>query len=184
MINRKPVLMIHDMREEFLSLPLENYTLTFDDGLYSQWHFLPQLERINTDKVFFISTGFICDGEQSHVFPNSQLAHDKGRAGQLEDFMTIDQIKQIIKTPNCFVGGHGHQHVRLNELTRRTDQIKIINSYTRTMLAEFANKVGITPDRFCFPYNEELNGLYAGILRTFGFTEFYGRGRIAVESLV
>ena len=33
----KPVLMLHEFKEEFLDLPLENYILTFDDGLYTQY---------------------------------------------------------------------------------------------------------------------------------------------------
>ena len=48
--------MIHEFKEEFLNLPLENYTLTFDDGLYTQYKFFNEIKKIKTNKFFFISS--------------------------------------------------------------------------------------------------------------------------------
>ena len=49
-MNNKKILMIHEFKESFLNLPLEDYILTFDDGLFTQYLFLSELLKINTDK--------------------------------------------------------------------------------------------------------------------------------------
>ena len=179
----KPVLMIHDVYDDIFKLPLADYTLTFDDGLYSQWSYLAEFEKIPTDKIFFISTGFLCNGQQSSHFPKSHIAHDKARAGVLEDFMTANQVIQIANTPNCYIGGHGHVHINLRAIPKLIDRLKAIKADTETMKAEFVKLLGQCPTKFCFPYNENLDELYSGLLRQYGFTELYGRERIAVESL-
>ena len=38
----KPILMIHEFKEDFLNLNLEDYILTFDDGLYTQYLFFQE----------------------------------------------------------------------------------------------------------------------------------------------
>lgn len=180
----KPTLMIHDMREEFFELPLDCYTLTFDDGLFSQWYYLDRLANINTEKIFFISTDFLSSGQQSLDFPLSCVAHEKGRSGNFEDFMTVQQVQQIMNTPNCRIGGHGHKHIRLREVPRAIDRIKHIKDDTEQMLAAFRRLFNVVPTTFCYPYNEDLIGLYTGMLRQYGFTEFFGRERIAIETLL
>jgi hypothetical protein len=67
----KPILMIHEIRDWMFDLPLHNYVLTFDDGLYSQYYFLDKFKTIDTEKIFFISTGILCDENeiQSTTFP-------------------------------------------------------------------------------------------------------------------
>ena len=52
----KPVLMIHEVDESIFNKPLEDFVLTFDDGLYSQYKFIEAIDAIDTDKIFFIST--------------------------------------------------------------------------------------------------------------------------------
>lgn len=180
----KPVLMIHDVHDGIFDLPLADYTLTFDDGLYSQWAYLSEFIEIPTDKVFFISTGFICKSQQSLDFPKSNIAHDKARIGNLEDFMTLDQIVEITNSPNCYIGAHGHQHIHLKSIPKLIERIKAIKTDTESMVGSFTRMLGQCPHRFCFPYNEDLDGLYTGLLRQYGFTEFYGRERIAVETLL
>ena len=56
----KPILMIHEFKDTFLNLPLEDYILTFDDGLYTQYKFFNEIKKIKTEKYFFISSGIIC----------------------------------------------------------------------------------------------------------------------------
>lgn len=172
------------MREEFLTLPLQDYILTFDDGLYSQWCFLDELSAIDTPKYFFISTKYISGGVQSLNFPCSEHAHEKARCGIYEDFMTVDQIKQVICTPGCEVGGHGHAHIRLRDIPKLTDKMRILMDDTKQMKEEFLSRFGFTPSTFCFPYNDSVDGLYPGILRRMGFTTFFGSERIPIETLL
>ena len=41
----KPYLMIHDIRKEYFDLDLDQYRLTFDDGLFSQYYYFPLLNK-------------------------------------------------------------------------------------------------------------------------------------------
>ena len=109
----KPVLMIHEVREWMFNLPLERYTLTFDDGLYSQYHYYPEFAKIPTEKIYFISSGIVCSGHQSTEFPACQDAHKKAFAGNYEDYMTVPQIKELMQDPLVEIAAHSHYHRRL-----------------------------------------------------------------------
>lgn len=176
--------MIHSVDDAIFSLPLADYTLTFDDGLYSQYAYLHRFADVPTDKIFFISTKFICRGSQSDEFPLSNIAHDKARSGNYEDFMTPSQIRDIIAMPRCHIGGHGHSHIRLRDILTKVDIIKNIIQDTETMMDVFLSEFGISPTKFCFPYNDDVTGLYPAMIRRYGFTEMYGRERIPVEKLL
>ena len=179
----KPVLMIHEFREEFLDLPLENYVLTFDDGLFSQYCFYERIKHIPTEKIFFISSGIICEGTQSSEFPPCQIAHEKAFAGNKEDYMTIDQIKELLKDPWVSIGGHSHAHLDLNKLNKFTHKIMHIVDDTKTMFQWFKDNLGFKPTKFCFPYNNDLDGSYRALLKNTGITDFYGKERTAIESV-
>lgn len=179
----KPVLMIHEFREEFFDLPLEQYTLTFDDGLYSQFFYIDRLCELDTEKLFFISTNITCNTAQSNTFPSSREAHTKAFDGNTEDYMTIDQIKQLANMPKVTIGGHSHTHTNISGfgLPRKLDHIK---QDTEAMLEWFVEHLGTVPLSFCFPYNDDLNGLYPAYLKKMGFSRFYGRERIPIETLL
>ena len=176
--------MIHAVNEDMFSLPLHEYVLTFDDGLYSQWKYFDRLAEIDTDKLFFISTAFVCRENETVEGVSSSVAHDKARRGIFEDFMTVDQIRQIHKTPRCFIGGHGHSHIRLAELPRLVDRIKVADDDLTQMLVEMKKLVGVTPTSFCFPYNYDIGGMYQALLKRRGITKWYGSERIPIETLL
>jgi Polysaccharide deacetylase len=180
----KPVLMIHAMYDEIFNLPLVDYTLTFDDGLYSQWKYIDRLCEIDTDKIFFVSTKYLCAGVQSYECPNSKVAHAKARMGNYEDFMTPAQVQDIARRDKCYVGGHGHEHVRLQEYNRLSDRALHMKMDTEHMMQHFHALLGYYPTKFCFPYNDNMGGLYDGWVRRVGITETYGRERVPVESLL
>ena len=180
----KPILMIHEMSSSILDLPLDNYTLTFDDGLYSQYHFWQDLRKINTTKLFFISTAIICNGEQSNQFVTSSAAHAKSRAGIYEDFMTLDQIQELASDPQTIIGGHSHSHTRLSSFASLYEKTEYIKKDTTQMIQWFADNLDSFPEHFCFPYNEDLDGLYQGLAKRQGIKYFYGRERTPVETLL
>jgi hypothetical protein len=179
----KPVMMIHEVREWMFNLPLKDYTLTFDDGLFSQYYFLERFKAIDTDKIFFISTNIVCpeDITQSQEFPRCDEAHEEFFSnGNLEHYMKWSQIKEIAKTPGCFIGGHSHNHNIYKKIGIRELYAELIAD-TELMLEAFQkNQVRI--DKFCYPYNEEYV-LYNTILRKNGITDIYGKDRIAIEAL-
>lgn len=175
----KPVLMIHEFKEEYLSLPLKDYTLTFDDGLYSQFLYSKQLEQIDTPKIFFISSAIVCPEHviQDHSFVCCEHAHEKAFSGDYRYYMKWSQIKQLNTFNNCRVGCHGHQHI-YNIIT---DPLKMMRD-VRAMTAEFTDVLGYVPDDFCFPYNIE-SPLYKTVLHNYGIKNFYGEERIDIDDL-
>ena len=95
---KKHVLMIHEVGEWLFDLPLQSYTLTFDDGLYTQYHYLKRLIKIDTDKIFFISTNIVADATttQSSEYITCDKAHEKYRlADDRSNYMNWKQIKEI-----------------------------------------------------------------------------------------
>ena len=170
----KSILMIHEVSERIFELPLENYILTFDDGLYSQYYHWPKIQAIPTKKYFFISSNIVCKYEtQNPNFITSVDAHKKAQQG----------IKELKRDDNVVIGGHGHSHRNLNDIERVTDQFKFVSEDTRNMMAWFSFFLDYVPTAFCFPYNNDLNGMYQGMISRYGFTEYYGKERISVESL-
>ena len=172
--------MIHEIRDHIFSLPLENYTLTFDDGLYSQYYYFDRFRDVDTEKIFFISTNIVSSGNQSKDFPTCRDAHEKAFRGNKEDYMTWKQIEELMRQPQVTIGGHGHDHNDLKTYDRAVDKLTYIFQDTKKMISEFEKHLGIKPTRFCYPYNDDQNGMYSGVLKTFGITDFYGAERIPV----
>jgi peptidoglycan/xylan/chitin deacetylase (PgdA/CDA1 family) len=112
------VLMFHDLRREHFELPLERYRLSFDDGLYSHYYYLPCLERHPLPLTFFITTGFIRPGAARPVFAGRHLEHREAafymqRAlidGDLSAFMTVEEVRRLAARPNVRIGAHSHFH--------------------------------------------------------------------------
>ena len=175
----KPTLMIHEFQEKYLDLPLEKYMLTFDDGLYSQYKYINELFKINTTKIFFISSDIVCpeNQEQDDSLVSCIDAHNSAFTGLYKDYMKWSQIRQIDKDENCVVGCHSHSHI-YNIIS----DINTMLRDTRTMTQVFNQKLGYIPQHFCFPYNIESH-MYRCILHSYGFKHFYGSDRIDIDDL-
>ena len=176
----KKTLMIHEITPEVFKLPLEEYILTFDDGLYGQYYYFDKFQNINTEKIYFISTDIISTGKQSTLFPKCSEAHQKAFSGNKEDFMSVDQIKFLMRMPNVYIGAHSHYHKNLKNFKSLYEKVTHIKDDTEKMLEWFDKNLNYKPTKFCFPYNDDQNGLYKSLLSKYGFTEFYGRERIPV----
>lgn len=180
----KPVLMIHEVNELIFELPLSNYILTFDDGLYSQFYYLDKFRQFDTEMIFFISSNIVCQGIQKLNNITCKDAHRKAFNGDYEDYMSLDQIKIIANTPNCYVGGHSHYHKNLKIYGKLTELLVHIKSDTDLMFDWFETNLGYRPTKFCLPYNYDKAGLYTAYLKKHGVTEVFGRERIPVEKLL
>lgn len=174
--------MIHEVRDWMFDLPLSNYILTFDDGLYSQYYYHEEFLKFNTPMYYFVSANIICDSTQSNEFPDCRTAHQKAFAGNKEDYMTLEQIKHLHSVPNVTIGGHSYAHNRIEDLELIT-LIEHINKDTELMLNWFETNLNYKPTSFCFPYNKNPHNLYSAYLRKKGFKEFFGAERIPIEKL-
>lgn len=179
----KPVLMIHEVRDWMFKLPLKDYILTFDDGLYSQYYYLDKFKKIPTEKIFFISTGIVAEESvtQNQEFPPCQEAHKRFfKCGDTSNYMKWSQVKEIYNSENCFIGGHSHEHKSYENLNL-TQLHKALTSDTKKMLEVF-KKQSLKVEHFCYPYNRQYP-LYEGILKAQSFISFYGKERLCIETL-
>lgn len=182
----KPLLMIHEVREWMLDLPLQNYVLTFDDGLYSQFYYHKEFIKFNTPMIYFVSSGIICpeDIEQSTAFPCCDDSHTKAFNGVYEDYMKLSQIQELNKLAGVEIGGHSHSHTRLSLFTNYTDRFKHIIDDTSRMMQWFRQEMRAEPSSFCYPYNEaDVNRVYKHVLYKNSITRVYGNERLAIEKL-
>lgn len=185
--NNKPILMIHEFCKEYLSLPLQNYILTFDDGLYTQYLFLKQLLKLDTPLIFSISSNIICSDKtiQSDEFIKCNNAHLKAfNYNNFENYMTWSQVNEILNSKNCFISGHSSSHIDISKLKSLNEKVLFIKEDTEKMLISFKYNLNFTPDIFCFPYNYNYT-IYKAILRfNYNFKYFLGPERINILEIL
>jgi hypothetical protein len=174
--------MIHEWKDEYKTLPLYDYILSFDDGLYSQYQALEYLKTIDTPKYFFISTGIVRDTETppNDKFITCRDAHKKAFDGNYEDYMSWDEIKEIQRTKNCFIGGHGHNHIQLKNIKLRK-KLELMSK--ELVMFDVFKEHDIDIDKFCFPYNYK-DDIYMGFLKQKGIKEFYFYERFNIDTLM
>ncbi|RZF22814.1 polysaccharide deacetylase family protein [Halobacteriovorax vibrionivorans] len=183
-MDKKKVLMIHEVFDWMLDLDLSDYIITFDDGLYSQYKKLEHFKKFNTPKIYFISTGILAseDIEQNESVIECAKAHELYFKNEdTSNYMKWSQVKEIASTKNCFIGGHSHAHRDLRSNTSIKDLHLHLKDDTDLMLKKFKEN-GIEIQDFCFPYNYEAP-LYKEILKQNGIINFFGKERVAIEDL-
>ncbi|MFG1483964.1 polysaccharide deacetylase family protein [Halobacteriovorax sp. HFRX-2_2] len=180
----KPILMIHEVYEWMLELDLSDYTITFDDGLYSQYKHLNHFLKFDTPKIFFVSTNIIspeAEKQNEITIPCAKAHESYFKTGNTSNYMKWSQIKEIASTKDCYIGGHSHQHRDLRSGLNLKELHDHLKDDTDKMLNEFA-KQGLNIKDFCFPYNYEAP-LYKEILKQRGIENIFGQERVAIEDL-
>jgi peptidoglycan/xylan/chitin deacetylase (PgdA/CDA1 family) len=175
--------MIHEVDERLFELPLSQYVLTFDDGLYTQYKYIDRICNINTDKFFYISSGIVCENidKQSQEFIRCSEAHEKVlKFKNKENYMTWEQIKEIDNRPRCHIGAHSHSH---QTFKHGTPTVKYIIDDTRLMLETFNKMLGRIPKHYCFPYNY-YTSVYKSFIEAKGFDTKLSIDRIDVMDLL
>ena len=156
--------MIHEYHNTLLNVDVFDYTLTFDDGLLSQY----TNRNINSNKkIFFICPKFIQDGHND--------------IGQV--CMSLDNVKQLLKE-GYEIGAHSYSHTPLGKMPNLPEQVNYMLKDTQECLTWFNDKLNIVPSNFCFPYNDDCKGVYKAVAMKCGFTNFYGSERTPIEKLL
>lgn len=114
----KPYLMIHDWRRDYFDLDLDQYRLTFDDGLFSQYYYFPLLKSHPDELTFFITPSFIRPGRARPKFAGEHLDHLKAKKyayrtfieKRFDHFMVLPEIQELSSQPNVRIGVHSHFH--------------------------------------------------------------------------
>ena len=110
--------MIHDIRKEYFDLNLDQYQLTFDDGLFSQYYYYPLLKNQPGKLIYLITTSFIKPGKARNMFSGEYLSYLKSKKygyrtfveGKFDHFMTIEELQAISSRTNVRIGVHSHFH--------------------------------------------------------------------------
>ncbi len=221
-------LMIHDIRKEYFDLNLDQYRLTFDDGLFSQYYYYPLFNDHPEKLTYFIATSFIRPGQARSMFTGEYLPYLKPKKYMYRSFieqqfdhcMTTEEIQVLSAKANVQIGVHSHWHdviltrshprrrkplskwklERLQnsaEIGRRDLSIRskvafqgfhfqngslnrrssaewedYIKYDTELCLKWVAHNLGLTPELYCFPFNEHNEKLIS-ILKSFGFNKFF-----------
>jgi hypothetical protein len=111
-------LMIHDIRREYFELNLDQYQLTFDDSLFSQYYYFPLLKNNPGYLIYFITTSFIRPGKARRMFSGEYISYLKSKKygyrtfaeGKFDHFMTIEELQAISSQTNVRIGVHSHFH--------------------------------------------------------------------------
>lgn len=152
-------LMIHEMNKDTI---IPKGLCTFDDGLYSQYKYGRTLPN---DKIYFICPKFIIDG----------------RNDLKQKCMSVYDIRKLIDM-GIEIGAHSYYHTKLEVFPDLKYQLYHIQRDTESMMNWFKDSLGIVPTKFCFPYNNDLNGIYKAALSKYNFTDFYGSSRVDIPA--
>ena len=163
----------------------ENISLTFDDGLYSQFKYKDRVK--NKNRIYFIcpnliNTKEINDEDVTCYVAMSKHFYDNSN----EYYMKLDYVKTLINE-GYTIGAHSFYHENIKYCSKIKVNNKLINnsrSYlsiknenyiredTELMLNWFDKYLNIRPLYYCFPFNNSTNKL-KDILKTYDFTEFF-----------
>ena len=111
-------LMIHNLRQAYFQLDLKQYVLSFDDGLFCQYYYLPLLQTYQTPLIFFITTAFIQPGQARSMYAGEFIETVKPKKymqaafadKDFSQFMTVAEVRRLATTPGVRIGAHSHFH--------------------------------------------------------------------------
>jgi hypothetical protein len=111
-------LMIHDIHPKYFGLDLNNYRLTFDDGLFTQYYYFPLFKKHPAKLTYFIVTSFIKPGKTRSIYDGDYIAYLKTKKygyrtfieGRFDHFMTLEEVQWISAQSDTRIGVHSHFH--------------------------------------------------------------------------
>ena len=134
-----------DLKENFYIKKTEKKILITIDDAFSSFYEVawPYLKKKNIPFILFVSTETV------------------GKNG----YMTWDQINELEKETNAYIGNHSHSHDYLVDL-KNEDFIKDINTANKI----FIEKLGYNPIFFSYPFGEYSNFIKKYISQYFKFS--------------
>jgi len=197
----KPRLMIHKFIDDYLNYPLDDYILTFDDGLYNHYTTYKKIidKFPNIEMEYYISTNIIQDENLNQIdnidAPDAHKLYFS--TGDKSPYLKKSQIKEMNQVDNITIGLHGHNHLNLNSLMNKSlfERLEIFKQDSKKMIEKFLffvkNKsIVIDSDRlvkYCTPYNQYKELEMAWLKKEFqklGLTLFIiGKERIDIEKV-
>jgi len=175
------ILEIHEITPEILDCDLsspEIETITFDDGLYTQFLNYKHFLQFKKPMYFFVSPAIVATGSQDPTLIECWRAHEIFfKTGKTAHYMSWDNIKEISEVAN--IGGHTFSHPNLRDL-KLTQQLKIAKEQVELMMQAFAEH-NIKIESFAYPYDYEFFG-FKFLLGKYGIKKLFGETRTTIES--
>lgn len=171
------VYMVHEINDKIIkklnTLPDESI-ITLDDGLFTQFKNRDYLKRFKR-VIFFINPSIICKVKQSENFITCREAHAKAFKNNFENYMTLEQIKEL--NENFEIGSHSFTHKYFKDMKELLDDIE------KSII--FFNENNIKIKSFCFPYNQDYNKKHFifAVKSKFKDLEVFGSSRIPIENI-
>ena len=188
----KPILMIHEINKPLLdsNINFEEYVLTFDDCLYSQYYYWDFFRNLETTKILFVTCSFIHrlplrDRFKGNYieFPTCEEALNK-RFKDPYNYMSLEEIIYLINsTPDLIIGGHGHSHTRIEKLSD-VGKISEFQKDIRLMVNWFELNLNISPQYYCYPFNYDDIKAKNAVFKKYNIKHVYGKERIDVRTLL
>ncbi len=133
--------------------------LTFDDALDDFYeNALPVLCEYEVPATLFVPTAFVDGGppELSYRFVRSPTEHGRfndpaahaDAAAPDPGVMSWEQLREVVETGLVTVGNHTATHPDLGQVS----DPETLNAEIAVPREELADRLGVTVDRFCFPY--------------------------------
>lgn len=167
-------LMIHEWKDKYFDIKLDDYILSFDDGLYSQVEPIFKICELypNIKILYYVSTGLI-NLDETRSFDSCVVAHQKFfDYKDTSNYVSYNDLIKLSKLKNVTIGLHGHNHLRLEHLKKNLS----LSDYFKVMVDDiekmyniynlFYSMKIITSDEinYCTPYNYN-DGLYNALMR-------------------
>ena len=176
----KQTLMIHAWHDQYLDIKLDDYILSFDDGLYSQLNGIKKIIKKfpNIEIYYYCSTNIIESRRPKNPpkLVESDVAHDHYfRTGSKEYFINFYDLYVLSEYNQVHIGLHGHNHLNLKKLRKEEscglhDQFKIFKEDTELMFDKYLDLVQYNiidiKDKvhYCTPYNDG-NSLFTLLIK-------------------
>lgn len=151
------VLEVHEVFPEYYDY-IRNYqgTITFDDGLYSQYQFLRDNPDVCQRSIVFVTPKTIRNElEQPYdkVVVLCDVAHAMYVLGDRKSYMSLTEIAEL-KKYGVRIGYHSYNHLNIsNRYTKASEKLKEIKFQVQMML-DYQKNFGIFDNIFCVPYND------------------------------
>ena len=120
-----------------------------------------------------------------HGYPYSLFVYTKAMEDGYSDFMTWDQLRELVRRPGVEIGNHSHDHahwVHRDGKTLSPEALRRDVAMARTQIVEH---LGVTPAYYAFPYGEYTPEAQA-IVRAAGYRVqlTQDRGSVGAETLL
>ena len=173
-INRRRIVIHHThiLNDDIFKIFKKNDIVFFDDCLFSQYIFLKKnihfFQNNDIDCILGFSSGLYSSEDCKYQIYaiESKILHDscnkkiktiedadelRDEMPELNGFMKVSQVKDLLEYPNVYLALHGCCHLDLHKIENPIDKIKIFMKDLDDGIKQL-NKFELSTDIYVYPY--------------------------------